>query len=184
MRALRRMMYAIAQLGFVPIWSMIEPWLVRGKHLTHRLGFDLVTDADRDKSSIQVTKLTDALLLIQRVDARRFIRMSSELRRLVVLPFSNIPGAYKTGSRTCFLGDEFVCQRSAPDIAVALVHYACRSRIDRAGIRLYPDLQNRIASACARNEIAFVNRLPRTEYPFVEKWMSRRAATLTQHPRR
>ena len=184
MRALRRMLYAIAQPGLALIWSIIELRLLRGKSLTHRLGFDLVTDADRDKSSIQVTKLTDALLLIQRVDARRFIRMSSELRRLVVLPFSNIPGAYKTGSRTCFISDEFVCQRSAPDIAVALVHHACRSRIDRAGIRLYPDLQNRIASACARNEIAFVNRLPRTEYPFVEKWMSRRAATFTQHPRR
>lgn len=184
MRLLRRLLHRAVQLALEPMWSAVEFWMLRTTRSAHQLEFDIITNGDEAVSHLQEAKLIDALLLIQRVDLGRFRRIKLDLNRLMILPVSAMAGAYRPGSRTCYLSEQFVRERAVSDIAIVLVHHACRSRIDHAGIRLYPDLRNRIKSICAKAEISFVERLPRSEYPDIDSWIASRAKALLQRSSR
>jgi hypothetical protein len=87
---------------------------------------------------------------------------------------SNVSAAHFPRPKTCHLSAKFVEDYSAANVAIAIVHEATHARVGQAGIPLYPDLRSRIERRCVREEIAFAQRLPRTDYPGIDVWIGNR----------
>lgn len=114
-------------------------------------------------------KVADALALIRSLDPKRFERIRRDVERVLVLPARN--PQFWTRRWTCMLDEALVRNRSAALVASAVVHEATHARLQRAGIRVWPDLIVRIEARCTREEIAFASRLPRDRFPSTDNFI-------------
>jgi hypothetical protein len=61
------------------------------------------------------------------------------------------------------LARDLVLQHNTETIASVIVHEATHARIDRRGIRAWPDLIGRIERCCLSEQIAFLEKVPGAE---------------------
>ena len=73
---------------------------------------------------------------------------------------------------TCYLCEKELAERADAVIAATLVHEAVHARLQRAGLRYWPDLRPRIEAVCVREEIAFVRLLAAAGFTDTERWLA------------
>jgi hypothetical protein len=111
----------------------------------------------------------EALDLIHEVAPRRLVRIQRSFRGILVGDLTG--SAWWATSRTCFIESRTLLKRSAADTASVIVHEATHARLMEAGIWTWPALRNRIECCCLRQEIAFVDRLPRDRFPSADSYI-------------
>lgn len=111
--------------------------------------------------------MTEALVLMNNVDPRRFGRARKSIRRILIAPIRD--NAYWVLSGTCILSDEQVDGGSTVGIAT-VVHEAVHARLDHWANG--PELRSRIERRCLLEQIAFVERVPVGLYPRKDEYVA------------
>jgi hypothetical protein len=139
-------------------------WLLRGAiQLAPRCEFrgvllaDIASAAEREDVFIGLKR---ALQVIADNDARRFKRLLSLIRWVVVIPQGGGRGQYSHGLHACLLDSEHVLNDRSELVAATIVHETSHARLLRAGIPYIPRLRERIERTCTLDEIDFLQRLP------------------------
>jgi hypothetical protein len=103
-----------------------------------------------------------ALALVNRIDPRRFKRLRSDLRRVVVTPVKT--SSFSPISRTCYLAERLAATVDIAAVASTLVHEAVHARLQSAGLLYKPGLRVRMEVICIKEQIAFAERLTLKDY--------------------
>lgn len=112
-------------------------------------------------------RIAEARRLLERIDPARSRRVRELLGHILVRP--NAWSAFFAGTDTCLLDRDLLESRSDAYIASVLVHEATHARLDRRGIAYTPRSRGRIEATCIREQNAFLDRLPRDEYPSADR---------------
>lgn len=164
-QCLRRTAYVALRVPLMFLWRFVELLIFRSAPRTLLQGIDVRIYAAGTVPAALFDKIAAALDIIGEHDPRRFERLRRDLRRIVIADGLGNRAAYLFHSGTCFIQLSHVIDRSSAMIAVSIVHEAVHRRLENAGIRYWPDIQKRIERRCVREEISFVDRLPRASYP-------------------
>jgi hypothetical protein len=111
--------------------------------------------------------IASARRLLRRVDPARSRRVESLLRNIVVK--EGVPTQYWHATQTCCVERKMLETASDALIASYLVHEAAHARLHRRGIETTPRSTARVEAACIRDQIGFLNRLPRDQYPTTDR---------------
>ena len=122
-----------------------------------------VGDADAPQAAARLLKVEQALSLIAEVDPRRLQRISSDLRRILVLPAAK--AHLWERSLTCVIPQSLVERDSASLVALRVVHEATHARLTRAGVRFLPERIYRMEVLCVQEEIRLASLLPLERFP-------------------
>lgn len=108
-----------------------------------------------------LTRLDEALALIERFQPWRLRHLRRDLRHIQVVRFP-CRGAYIPGDRVCITELTFLARRdiSAAPVASSIVHEGMHARIDRMGVRAAHRDPAREERLCRRAELAFGESLP------------------------
>lgn len=132
----------------------------------------LVADITAEpQSNVRLDKVTQAMLLVHELDPRRFRRIVSDLRRIVITRAQSA-AEYVSAASACFMDAAYVETRSREVLASAIVHEATHARLTKRGIPNHPELRSRIEHRCVREEIAFLRRVEGSE-PLVKALIER-----------
>jgi hypothetical protein len=124
-------------------------------------GIDLVVAGDETEVQLFFTKIREALEIIRTNDLHRWACVQRQLRRIVLI---NDGGqAYHREAIGCVVDLPTLRTQSALEIASTIVHEATHARFQRWGIDYKQSLRTRIETACVREEIAFLKRIPDTD---------------------
>ncbi len=125
--------------------------------------------------------LDRALSLIERLDPRRYRRIRQDVRRVVVVQrHSDFTSPH---SGTVGLAVKSIVGQKDASVALSLVHEAVHARLHRAGLRYWPDWQQRIEELCIQQQIAFVRLLPLAGYALPVDWLQPWEQLLATYPR-
>lgn len=124
--------------------------------------------AEADASSNVIESLRAALQLIERLDPRRYKRLSLDIPNLLLVRTGG--GIIYSDLRTASLEYRTVHELSTPELAGYLVELGARARIAHAQFahRLRPHDRRRIWRRATLEQIAFFSRLPHREFVGVE----------------
>jgi hypothetical protein len=111
--------------------------------------------------------IASARRLLRRVDPARSRRVESLLRNIVVK--EGVPTQYWRATQTCCVERKALETSSDALIASYLVHEAAHARLCRHGIDSTPRSTGRVEAVCIRDQIGFLNRLPRDRYPTADR---------------
>jgi hypothetical protein len=116
---------------------------------------------DRGEFEIASSKIRDALELIATYDARRFGRLTRDVRRIWVGPTAS-QAEWFVELEMCVLRFEHVLSpdTSAARLALTLAHEATHARLDRGSFGYEEERRVRIERICVNQEIALAERLP------------------------
>lgn len=119
-----------------------------------------VADLTRGGSSPEArAKVGDAVDVLAHVDARRFRRLRSDVKRIGVTDIGGAgAGQYWHQLKACVLDSGYAIRTPAPVVAMTLVHEATHARIRRMGVRITPRTLDRIERICTRAELEFAVR--------------------------
>lgn len=122
-------------------------------------GFEVVDMSIAEHDAVCFDRVAKVLDLIQRVDPRRFRRMSRDVRRILITHTGGAAGSYWSDLDACALDAQHLLG-SLESAAMTLVHEATHARLRRAGFSYTPELRPRLERLCLEAEIAFGERLP------------------------
>ena len=155
------------------------------------LGVKILVDPHEPAKAASIAKVGAAIALIAERDPRRFRRFGRDVSIVALVSggyLGRANGAYLPGSRTCYLRTAVVDRYSATNVAILLVHEATHARLDHLrAVAWWPPLRYRMEHRCLLEEVAFVDRLPRGEYPSADDWRAdrlRRSRFALPGPRR
>jgi hypothetical protein len=109
------------------------------------------------------TRVDCALGLIRRHDPLRFSRLGQDVERILVSGQETTRIAYFYGPlRWCVLTVRDAADDRVPpeELVASIVHEATHARLVRRGIAYPEPLRRRIEVLCAKQQLAFVSRLP------------------------
>jgi len=118
------------------------------------------------ESAEVVTRVKNALILLEEHDPRCYRRLKTDCQRIWVKVSAGTIGEYVEGLRTICLDEQFVASRMNrdSDIAAIIVHEAMHARLCSYGI-VYGDRdRGRIERACFRREVAFASMFPESDF--------------------
>jgi hypothetical protein len=157
----RRVCFAVRRAVTWPLRAGFELRTRRTARHARVVGLDVYIDADsKDPNDTQVVvdRLSAALELLNLIDPRRLARIRDEVPRVYIEPAAS--SRYFAASNAIGLALRLVQRHDAETIAATLVHEATHARIERRGIRAWPDLLSRIERRCVLEEIAFLEKVP------------------------
>jgi hypothetical protein len=117
---------------------------------------------DDSEEHSALRRLEDALCLIRTHDPYRYGRLRRDLSRIWVRLLPNASARFNRAARACELDARFVLGQDVSEIACAIIHEATHARLEHCGIVYGEAVRDRIESACRRQELRFVKRLPDT----------------------
>ena len=114
------------------------------------------------EANLVLTRLRDALELIQRHDGIRYRRILRDLKGIWVQPhlMGGYTGKYNPRLKLCELKLNHVLDEQIAVVADTIVHEATHSRLMNTGIGYEVGLRARVEAVCMRRELAFASRLP------------------------
>jgi len=102
--------------------------------------------------------------LLAHYEPRRYARVKSDLRGILVHPFSTRPRArYNRSTRLCELSPSLATSGDIVAIASSIVHEAVHARLRRLPIG-DAERRVRVEHVCISEQIAFLDRLPGTAH--------------------
>lgn len=126
-----------------------------------RLGINVfIIPADLEYAALldeHMKKLDAALQLIGQTESRRLVRMRGDISKILVRKAAS--SAYLSTSQTVLLTTQLLRLHDEATVAGVLVHEATHARINRWGIRAWPDVLPRIERRCLREQISWLERL-------------------------
>lgn len=131
-------------------------------------GFTIVDTSQLGQSLETMFQVRRALELIAHHDPIRYRRMKRDIPRVAI---AEVDGSvYWRASRSGVVGRELAQTRSTATIAVMLLAVAARARLapDTIAGAVYPGVERRIGIRAVRSQLAFVDRLPRADYPGID----------------
>src|SRR5688500_12391223 len=165
----RRWAFLLPRLPALLAWPLIE-WVIVPRPAAHVMGVGIADASSSAFASMPLNKVKAALRIIAQYDPRRWRRLRNDVSRIVILDLSGAHGGHIAGSRSCIVSRQRLARDTPALIALTIVHEATHRRIDRAGIRYWPDLQSRIERRCVAEELAFAEKLPIDSFPEVHEW--------------
>jgi hypothetical protein len=103
-------------------------------------------------------KVSDALSFVRLHDQSRYRRLLHLLKRIVLVPDG---GEYLDTPLSTYVMDvPTLVQRSAPSLALKIVHELTHLRLTQAGIPYSASLRDRIEELCIRQEVDFAEKTP------------------------
>jgi hypothetical protein len=161
------MNWATWVIGTPSLHAILERFLFRIYHEHVQDGITIYADkADGPVDQVH-ERIAAAFRLIDRLDPARARRMRTLLPNIMVL--ARVPTQFWAGTKTCVVDRNFLDTASDAYLACALVHEAAHARLRRRGIGSTPRSVGRVEAVCIRDEIAFLKRLPRDEYPGTDR---------------
>jgi len=138
----------------------------------------LLTLLDEPLPPELVAKIIEAVALIAELDPKRYARLLFDLDAITIIEISKPYAAYMPGARTCYLGNYFLREYPASNLAILIAHEGTHARFD--ALHLVPwcrALKYRVEHRCLREELALASRFPRERFPDIDNWMADRAAS-------
>ena len=122
-----------------------------------------------------------ALLLIERLDNRRFQRLRRDIKRVFIIPAQMSFQSLVTG--TCYLREQTARDQGSVPVASALVHEAVHARLHSRGVENFPRLRRvRTEELCCSEEIAFARLIPDRELSLKGRWLDVLHRRLHEYP--
>jgi hypothetical protein len=122
------------------------------------LGIDVVYVHSDSRDEDVFRKLQTAFEAIVRYDARRWKRIRTDVRRILV---SDSGGPeFIPVLEGCLLSSGAILDSTTTQLALVVVHEATHARLCRAGVKPTFDRRNRVEQLCLRAEEDFAARLP------------------------
>ncbi len=117
-----------------------------------------------------VKRVTDALSLLRKNDARCYRRLKKDVSRIWVKVMAGTIGEYNEPLRTICLDERFVASPNTADsdIAATIVHEATHARLGAFGVVSNDRTRARIEKMCFARELAFASRFQASN-AFAEK---------------
>jgi hypothetical protein len=149
-------------------------WLDRiGLLLSREWRYDGITVAVLEgqvKPPELVKRVTDALSLLGKNDARCYRRMKKDVNRIWIKVMAGTIGEYNEPLRTICLDERFVASPNTADsdIAAVIVHEATHARLCAFGVVANERTRARIEKMCFNRELAFASRFQASN-AFAEK---------------
>ena len=155
-RALRRLLQGLAEQLRIRL-MLFAMWFFPRRAVDGVLLIPLLkTD---EHTATFFAKVTAALAIVRLYDPRRYRRVVHLLRRIALVPAG---GEYVDTSLATYMMDvPTLVQRTAPSLALKIVHEVAHLRLKQAGIPYAESLRDRIEDLCIRQEIDFAERTPR-----------------------
>lgn len=162
----------------LPFQAILERELLLGTRTTHHQdGITIYIDPAEGPFDAVYERIAAARRLLDRIDPARSRRVRTLLPRILVM--KGVPTHFRPGTQTCCIERMFLDTASDALVACYLVHEAAHARLCRLGIDATPRSLARIEAVCIRDQIAFLQRLPRDEYPRTDRlieWLASYAA--------
>jgi hypothetical protein len=123
-----------------------------------------VLDLHNDVNA-QLTRVKEALGLLERHDPRRYERLKRDCNRIWITLLTAAVGRYNHGLKAILLDQRYVSSSatSSSDIAATLVHELTHARLAACGIGYAEADRGRVERACYLQELAFARLLPNSE---------------------
>jgi hypothetical protein len=126
-------------------------------------GFSIYCGFLPETEESYLANLREALLLVRRVDPVLFARIRRDVPGFYI---STLGGAsYQEPLRMIWLDGAALLGISSEQTAALIVHEGAHARHNRCGIRSWPDLRPRLERFAVGQQIRFLHRLPRDEFP-------------------
>jgi hypothetical protein len=122
-----------------------------------------MTTSDAAVQNSILTKIEDALRLLEEVHPRAYRAVKRHIGRVLVVWAPHYRGSWYGPLGLCELSLEYVTRDSPDEIASTLVHEAAHARLERLGFRYHESLRFRLEAVCTRKQIEFVEKLPHPE---------------------
>jgi hypothetical protein len=118
-----------------------------------------------DNSTALVTRVKEALALLERYDARCYRRLKRDCQRIWLKVLVGAIGEYKHSLRTIALDQRFLASSATPTsyISATLVHEATHARLNAWGVGYTEADRARVERLCFQQELAFAQLLPDSE---------------------
>jgi len=109
-----------------------------------------------------LTRLKEALALLERHDPRRYRRLKRDCRRIWITLLPGALGRYNHALKAILLDQRYVSSpaTSLSEISATLVHELTHARLAGCGIGYAEPNRGRVERACYAEELAFAHRLP------------------------
>lgn len=160
-RQFNRLLFLLHRLPRVPRQAMVEWNTLRTSQKRMLLGFDVrIQRMANPDAALQ--RLHDALLLIQKVDSRRFRRIQGDLSHIVIRAREG--AFYWILTNTCVLEEHELISRSSAIAALTVIHEATHARLTAHGILPGRKYGNRLEHRCLQEEHSFVVLLREAGY--------------------
>ena len=115
-------------------------------------------------------KITAALELVDAYMSFVLRHASRDIRCILVRP--GYPARYWEYTKVVVIDDSLVQTRQASTIASIIVHEATHARYHARGIRWTRADATRIEHRCIGRQVGFVDRLPRSQFPNADQFIS------------
>lgn len=137
-----------------------------------------VRTASGDGRASATQKIMQAVEDIRVFDPRRYTRMLSVCRKILVLPAPT--DFYLEEANVCVMSVDNVLEYSHAVTACAMVHEFTHAKIASYGIiaGLHPKWRSRMERICMDEEIAFLDRVPSSYYPGTQRYIEEARAGL------
>jgi hypothetical protein len=155
------MLQALLARAIFLLLAPIDPvvrWLTILRPTRRVSGFSLFARSHDLGADDLVSKLEEALSLLERYDPRRFRRVRADVRRIIASD-SGHAGTHWRWPRAVVLNATLVKDHPALWAAAGIVHEATHVRLRGAGIRTTDANRSRVEGRCMVEEIAFLRRV-------------------------
>jgi hypothetical protein len=124
--------------------------------------FDRLWIGSFERSTVQLSRVEDALALIKQYSPLDYARIIRQLERIWVAVGPPEVAHYERSLNACVLNQRFVADpaTTVEKLAAVIVHEATHARLARCGIEYKLEQRTRHEAVCGRRELAFVARLP------------------------
>jgi hypothetical protein len=141
-------------------------WIIKHSERRHMHGLPVALASSLPTSDEAFAKLSEALELVRRHDARAFRELVDHTRGVFVFATTGGDAAeWWRDEGLVVLSDEYVTDESTAsrDLAVVLVHEATHVWLERHGFEYTIDRRTRLEEMCHRRELRLARRLPDAE---------------------
>lgn len=115
-------------------------------------------------------KIAAALMLVDAYMPFVLRHASRDIRCILVRP--GYPARYWEYTKVVVIDDSLVQRRQTSTIASIIVHEATHARYHARGIHWTPGDATRIEHRCIGRQVSFVDRLPRSQFPNADQFIS------------
>lgn len=151
--------------GRAALRAAMAPLRTAGLHILRLIspravveGIELVDLSTSNVTSLFYDRVGEALRLIARYAPRRLARIQRDLRRIALVAGGG--EFYHSGLRAYVTDVASLRQKTAPEVATAIIHEGTHARLAHWGIGYEPAKRARIEQLCIRAELDFASRLP------------------------
>lgn len=139
-----------------------------------RRGFEVVLAFRTDDAGAVVQKIDDALSIIEDGDARRYQRIKSDLRSILVTKAGG-PEFLRPLS-ACLLGYQLIKDATPLGLAFMIVHEAAHARLWRRGFGYEAQIRGRVERSCITEELRFAQAIGSS--PKVIAWVREKLSNM------